>query len=210
MVKREYWILNTCPHDDLVWPSSLECTGQLSRGPVDSIHLSRHGQLRTDLSTASSETVLLSLYFLFLPLASMSLSAYTFHRKVLSRDTECFWVKTGGNFLLNPLYIPVSMYLTKSFSCLTIGHMHIEESVDTVSRICTSNFSRPNFQWIYWMAINLDFSSLLPFQIQGTGLGSNAWDVWPLHLGLSCDSGYHSHTKQAYLAAKMKITGFYW
>ena len=147
-----------------------------------------------------------SLYFL----ASMSLSVYTFHRKVLSRDTECFWVKTGGNFLLNPLYIPVSMYLTKSFSCLTIGHMHNEESVDTVPRICTSNFSRPRFPLIHRMALNLDFSSLLPFQIQGTGLGSNAWDVWPLHLGLNCDGGYHSHTKQAYLTAKMKIIGFYW
>ena len=67
------------------------------------------------------------------------------HETIFNRNQMLLCQNREKNFLVNPLYIPASMYLMNSLSCLTTGQIYSAESQkgDISERICDSNFNRP-------------------------------------------------------------------
>ena len=104
------------------------------------------------------------------------------------------------------------MYLMNSLSCLTTGQIYSAESQkgDISERICDSNFNRPTLSGESSVGNKLTFSDLVPFQKLNAGLDSSVSGVQQVDMDSNDDLEPHTHVTQAYLGAKMKITGLYW
>ena len=108
--------------------------------------------------------------------------------------------------------MPASMYLMNSLSCLTTGQIYSAKSQkgDISERICDSNFNRPTLSGESSVGNKLTF--FRPCSISKTKCrpGSSVSGVQQVDMDSNDDLEPHTHVTQAYLGAKMKITGLYW